>query len=133
MRLHHVAYVTRSIEERVDRLSSLLGCRPKGELVIDEGQGVRIQFVQLNDGSLIELLEPYGEKSPVERHLRKGGGIYHTCFEVSDLEGTLDRLRQSGDAIVVREPMPAPAISNRRVAFVVTADQDLFEFVECEA
>ena len=130
MRLHHVAYVTRNIEQKAAQLAALLGCRPTGPSVIDEVQGVRIQFVEMKDGSLPELLEPYGAKSPVERHLQKGGGIYHTCFEVDDLEGTLQRLRDTGDAIVVRDPAPAPAIDNRRVAFVVTADRDLFEFVE---
>jgi len=130
MRLHHIAYVTKDVAKKATQLSDLLGCRPAGPIVTDELQGVRILFVALSDGSLLELLEPYGEKSPVERHLLKGGGIYHTCFEVDDLDGTLQRLRDTGDAIVVREPAPAPAINNRRVAFVVTADGDLLEFVE---
>jgi methylmalonyl-CoA/ethylmalonyl-CoA epimerase len=130
MRIHHVAYVTRNIEQRAGRLIGLFSCRLAGPIVIDEGQGVRIQFLEMEDGSLLELLEPYGANSPVERHLKKGGGIYHLCFEVSDLNETLQRLQATGDAIVVREPTPAPAIDNRRVAFVVTADQDLFELVE---
>jgi hypothetical protein len=52
--------------------------------------------------------------------------------EVDDLDGTLERLRASGEAFVVCEPVPAPAIDNRRVAFVVTADRDLVEFLEAE-
>lgn len=132
MRLHHVAFVTPNIEQKLATLSKLLGCEPVGSLVTDNAQGVRIQFVRLHDGSLIELLEPHGENSPVQRHLKRGGGIYHVCFEVPDLEGTLKRLRATGDAMIVREPTPAPAIEFRRVAFVVTADQDLFEFVEAE-
>jgi len=130
MKVHHVAYVVRSNEEKMAQLAGLFGCRPAGPSVIDEFQGVKIQFVELADGSLIELLEPHGEKSPVQRHLQKGGGIYHICFEVEDLEGTLEHLRATGNAIIVRNPAPAPAIENRRVAFILTADRDLFEFVE---
>jgi methylmalonyl-CoA/ethylmalonyl-CoA epimerase len=130
MRLHHVAYVTRSVEEKMVQLTEVLGCRPAGPIVTDEVQGVRIQFMEMSDGSLLELLEPHGEKSPVKRHLLKGGGIYHVCFEVDDLDQTLGRLQEAGDAIVVGEPAPAPAINNRRVAFVVTTTGDLFEFVE---
>lgn len=130
MRLHHVAYVTRSVEEKMTQLAELLGCRPAGPIVTDEVQGVRIQFMKMSDGSLLELLEPHGEKSPVKRHLLTGGGIYHVCFEVDDLDQTLRRLQEAGDAIVVGEPAPAPAIDNRRVAFVVTTTGDLFEFVE---
>jgi catechol 2,3-dioxygenase-like lactoylglutathione lyase family enzyme len=130
MRLHHVAYVTRNLEQKAAQLSGLLGFRSAGEPVVDTVQGVRCQFMQMGDGGLLELLEPHGEKSPVLRHLQKGGGLYHLCFEVDDLEGTLQRLRDTGEAVVVCEPVPAPAIDHRRVAFVVTADRDLIEFVE---
>jgi methylmalonyl-CoA/ethylmalonyl-CoA epimerase len=130
MRLHHVAYVTRNVDEKAARFAALLGFRTAGAPVIDTAQGVRIQFMQTGDDGLLELLEPYGEKSPVQRHLDKGGGLYHLCFEVDDLDGTLQRLRTTGEAVVVCEPVPAPAIENRRVAFVVTLDRDLIEFVE---
>jgi methylmalonyl-CoA epimerase len=130
MRLHHVAYVTRSVEKKAAQLADLLGFRTAGSVVTDPKQGVRIQFIDMGDGGLLELLEPHGEKSPVQRHLDNGGGLYHLCFEVHDLDATLQRLRDSGEAVIVREPMPAPAIDNRRVAFVVTAGRDLIEFVE---
>ena len=130
MRLHHVAYVTRSVEKKATQLADLLGFRTAGPVVIDSIQGVRIQFIEMGDGGLLELLEPHGEKSPVQRHLDNGGGLYHLCFEVDDLDATLQRLRETGGAVVVREPVPAPAIDNRRVAFVVTASRDLIEFVE---
>jgi methylmalonyl-CoA epimerase len=130
MRLHHIAYVTPNVERKAAQLARLLGLRAKGAPVIDAVQRVRVQFMQLGDGGLLELLEPHGEKSPVQRFLQKGGGLFHLCFEVDDLDGTLQGLRESGEAVVVCEPVPAPAIGQRRVAFVVTADRDLIEFVE---
>src|SRR5262249_10942699 len=130
MRLHHVAYVTQNVERKAAQLASLLGLRMAGAPVVDTVQGVRIQFMELGDGGLLELLEPHGAKSPVQRHLTKGGGLYHLCFEVEDLDGTLQRLRDTGNVVVVCEPVPAPAIENRRVAFIVTEDRDLVEFVE---
>jgi catechol 2,3-dioxygenase-like lactoylglutathione lyase family enzyme len=130
MRLHHVAYVTRNVDQKAAQLANLLGFRTAGVPVIDTAQGVRIQFMETGDSGLLELLEPHGEKSPVQRHLDNGGGLFHLCFEVDDLDGTLQRLRDTGEAAVVRDPLPAPAIDNRRVAFVVTASRDLIEFVE---
>lgn len=128
MRLHHIAYVTQNIEQKASQLA-LLGLRPKGEPIVDDAQGVRIQFMTMGDGQLLELLEPYGEKSPIQRHLQKGGGLFHLCFEVSDLDGTLAKFRARSDAMIVRDPLPAPAIEGRRVAFVVTGG-DLVEYVE---
>jgi len=130
MRIHHVAYVTDNLEKKSAQLAALLQLRPAGSPVIDPVQGVRIQFMDSADGGLVELLEPHGEKSPVLRHLRQGGGLYHICYEVDDLDGTIQRIRDSGDAMVVCEPVAAPAIAGRRVAFVVTEDRDLIEFVE---
>lgn len=130
MRLHHVAYTTRDLDEKAAELSKLLGFRPCGSPVLDPVQKVRIQFMESTDGSLVELLEPSGDKSPINNHLKKGGGLYHLCFEVDDLDATLEGLRDSGEAIVVCEPVPAPAIENRRVAFVVTSGRDLVEFLE---
>ena len=130
MRLHHVAYVTRNVDQKADQLTALLGFRKLGPAVVDTVQGVRIQFMETGDSGLLELLEPHGEKSPVQRHLDKGGGLYHLCFEVEDLDGTLRRLRDTREVAVVCEPVPAPAINFRRVAFVVTPSRDLIEFVE---
>jgi methylmalonyl-CoA epimerase len=130
MRLHHIAYVTQSVDQKATKLAALLGFRLAGPPMIDEVQGVRYQFMEMGNGGLLELLEPHGDKSPVQRHLQKGGGLYHLCFEVDDLDGTLQRLQESGEATVVCDPVPAPAINNRRIAFVVTTDRDLIEFVE---
>jgi methylmalonyl-CoA/ethylmalonyl-CoA epimerase len=131
MRLHHVAYVTHSIEQKATQLASL-GLRPSGETIVDVDQGVRIQFMEAGDGQLLELLEPYGEKSPVQRHLDNGGGLYHLCFEVADLDAELKALREAGRAIILRNPIPAPAIEGRRVAFVL-AGGDLVELVEARS
>lgn len=130
MRIHHVAYVTANLEKKSAELADLLKLRPMGEPVVDPVQGVRILFLETSDGGLVELLEPHSERSPVARHLKQGGGLYHVCFEVHDLDGTLERFRNSVGGIVICEPVSAPAIAGRRVAFVVTEDRDLIEFVE---
>jgi hypothetical protein len=53
MRLHHVAYVTRSVEEKMVQLTEVLGCRPAGPIVTDEVQGVRIQFMEMSGRAVI--------------------------------------------------------------------------------
>lgn len=130
MRLHHVAYTTNDLDRKAAQLRKLFGFEPIAAPIVDPTQRVRIQFLDMGEGSLMELLEPHGDKSPIAGHLKKGGGLYHLCFEVDDLEGKLNQLRESGEAFVVCEPVQAPAINYRRVAFVVTTDRDLVEFVE---
>jgi len=130
MRLHHIAYVCENIEQKADEFHRLLGYEIELPPVIDENQNVRILFLADRNGSRIELLEPCGPNSPVRKFLEKGGGLYHLCFEVDDLEATLCRITSNNQAYVVKQPTVAPAIDGRRVAFVVTAEKDLIEFVE---
>ena len=132
MRLHHVAYTTKNLEKKVAELRDIMGFTPLAEPVFDPTQQVRIQFMDMGGGSLIELLEPRDDQSPVWRHLKTGGGLYHMCYEVDDVAETVERLRSTGEVFVVCEPVAAPAIADRRVAFIVTSGRDLIEFVEAE-
>jgi methylmalonyl-CoA/ethylmalonyl-CoA epimerase len=130
MRLHHIAYVCENVEQKAEEFCRLLGYEIELPSVIDENQNVRILFLVHRDGSRLELLEPYGPNSPVRKFLEKGGGLYHLCFEVDDLDAVLKQMTCDNQAYLVKEPTAAPAIDGRRVAFVVTAEKDLIEFVE---
>ena len=131
MKVHHVAYLTKNIDRKADELCRVLGAIRLGEPVVDPGQGARIVFLDLG-GMRLELIEPWGDNSPVATRVRKSPGLFHLCFEVDDLEGTLHRLEAAEEATVIKPPQPGPAIENRRVAFVVTTGNDLIEFVEGE-
>lgn len=130
MRLHHIAYVCENVEQKAEEFCRLLEYEIKSPSVIDENQSVRILFLVHRDGSCLELLEPYGPNSPVRKFLEKGGGLYHLCFEVDDLDAVLKQMTRDNQAYLVKPPTAASAIDGRRVAFVVTAEKDLIEFVE---
>ncbi len=132
MRLHHIAYVTDNLEAKAETFCQLLGFTQLGQPEVDETQRVRILFLDMGNGEKLELLEPWGENSPIQQHLQKGGGLYHLCFEVDDLADTLEKVQTNDQAYVVREPTAAPAIGDQSVAFVVTKDQDLIEFVQAK-
>jgi methylmalonyl-CoA/ethylmalonyl-CoA epimerase len=130
MRLHHVAYVTKDVEAKAISLARLFRSMEVEPTVVDPAHGVRIKFVKLGDEGLLELLEPLDETSPVQTFLKKGGGLYHLCFEVDDLDRAVQDVLAAGNAVLVHEATEAPAIGGRRVAFVATNERDLFEFVE---
>jgi len=51
--------------------------------------------------SNLELLEPLGDASTVGKFIeRKGEGIHHICFEVDDVEASLDEFRQQGARLI---------------------------------
>ena len=67
-------------------------------------QGVWVSFVNLPN-SQIELIEPYGEDSPIHGFLAKNpkGGQHHVCFEVPDIAVAVADLKAKG-ATVLGEP-----------------------------
>jgi methylmalonyl-CoA/ethylmalonyl-CoA epimerase len=115
--LDHIGIAVRSLDTA--RIYSALG------LSIDhvesvESQGVKTAFIQVGDANL-ELLEPMSEDSPVGRFIeRRGEGIHHICFRVTNLEWHLENLKSQGYRLV--NETPVPGAQGCRVAFLHPAD-----------
>lgn len=131
MKLHHLAIVVADIERSAQVYKTLLNISPLSEIVHDPQQKVHIQFLTGPAlGNLqLELLAPDSEDSPVASALKKGGGPNHLCFEVADIDKALVLARSQGCRII-RQPVEAAAIANRKIAFIFTPDQQVVEFVE---
>jgi methylmalonyl-CoA/ethylmalonyl-CoA epimerase len=130
-RLHHVGYLVTSIAEAVDDFADALSCGWDGKVVFDPLQKVRVTFLRPGspDQPSIELVEPAGEDSPVRAFLKRGTGLHHICFEVSDLDKELEQTRNRG-GLIARLPLPAAAFDGRRIAWVYTKSRMLIEFLE---
>src|SRR4029450_12509302 len=89
-RLAHIGIAVRSLEEILPFYRDILGLP---EVPLDDADGARIAGLAAGD-SLVELLEPASEDSPIGKFIAKRGpGIHHVCFAVDDLEGTMERCR----------------------------------------
>ena len=86
-RLNHVGVATPSIEGSVAHYRDVLGAERIGDPFDLPAQGVRVCFVDAPN-SQIELIEPLGAGSPLEKFLEKNplGGQHHVCFEVEDVD-----------------------------------------------
>jgi methylmalonyl-CoA/ethylmalonyl-CoA epimerase len=131
LRLHHLGFVVRSIQDCGQSFAKALGATWDGNVVFDPVQNVRVTFFvgRSNTDPLIELVEPGGEDSPVTRFLERGGGLHHLCYEVNDLERHLEFCKAVGNTII-RPPVPAVAFGGRRIAWAVTRKKLLVEFLE---
>jgi len=129
--LHHVGFVVNSIEEVAGRFAKSIGAIWDQKTTHDPLQRVRVSFIVGGNTSLtsVELVEPAGPNSPVEHFLRRGGGLHHLCYEVDRLEHQLIFSRSIG-GVIVKPPLPAAAFEGRRIAWVVTKDKLLLEFLE---
>ena len=63
--------------------------------------GVTVSFVGIGD-SQVELLEPFGPKSPIAAFLTRNpaGGLHHVCHEVRDVAAAARDLKSRGFRIL---------------------------------
>ncbi len=117
-RLNHVGIATPSIAESVAMYRDMLGATQVSETKVLEEQGVYVCFVDLPN-SQIELIEPYGEASPIHGFLAKNpkGGQHHVCFEVPDIIVARDDMQAKG-ATVLNDGKPRIGAHGVPVIFV---------------
>ena len=103
-KLNHVGVATPSIDASVAMYRDVLGATSITDKWAMPEQGVWVCFVNLPN-SQIELIEPYGDKSPITAFLEKNpkGGQHHVCFEVEDIIAARDEMKAKG-ATVLGEP-----------------------------
>lgn len=106
----------------VDDLESALALyRERFDLVVRhreviEDQGVEAVALQVGE-SLVELLRPLSEDSPVGRFLaERGPGIHHVAYAVDDIEEALASLREQGIRLV--DEVPRIGVGGKRIAFL---------------
>jgi methylmalonyl-CoA/ethylmalonyl-CoA epimerase len=133
LKLHHIGFVVRSIQECAESFALSLGATWDGNIVFDPLQRSRVTFFKGHDPAdpLMELVEPGGPESPVTQFVERGGGLHHVCYEVSNLDSQL-RFCQSVGTIIIRQPVPAVAFGGRRIAWGITKKRLLMEFLESE-
>jgi methylmalonyl-CoA/ethylmalonyl-CoA epimerase len=83
--------------------------------VIDE-QGVEAVLLDVGENH-VELMRPLGDDTPVGRFLAKRGpGLHHVAYQVSDVDSTLAALRDRGLRLI--DEAPRTGIRGSRVAFL---------------
>ena len=100
-KLNHVGVATPSIEKSVALYRDMLGATDIGEKFSMPEQGVWVCFVTLQNAQ-IELIEPYGEESPIHNFLKSSpaGGQHHVCFEVENIFNARDEMRAKGARVL---------------------------------
>ena len=97
--LDHIGVAVPSIHESAATYESISGATSSAIQELTE-QGVNVAFV----GS-IELIEPRSSTGSVARFLtRRGPGIHHIAYRVSDLRRTLQDLNTRGFQLIDAEP-----------------------------
>jgi methylmalonyl-CoA/ethylmalonyl-CoA epimerase len=114
-KINHIGIAVRSLEESIPFYRDQLSMPFAGIEEVAE-QKVRVAMLQVGE-SMIELLEPTSDDSPVAKFIEKNGpGIHHLAYEVADVEVALARLMAEGARMI--DEKPRAGAHGTRIAFV---------------
>jgi len=113
--IHHLGVAVDDLDAALSTYERLFGAQVEHRATV-EGQGVRAVSLRIGDGR-VELLEPLGADTPVGRFLAKRGpGMHHVAFDVSDLPAALAELSGAGADLI--DEAPREGLFGLEVAFI---------------
>ena len=112
-RLAHLAIAVSDID-KAKGLFELLSGNKSTDPHLVETQKVNTSFIKIGDTN-IELLEPFGEDTPISKFLQnRGGGIHHICIETDEFDDLIVKLTSSG---IRKLGEPSTGAMGKRVIF----------------
>jgi len=114
-KIEHIGIAVKSLAESIPVFEKLLNSQCyKTETV--ESEKVRTAFFKIGD-SKIELLESTDDGGTISKFIeKKGEGIHHLAFDVTDIKAEMKRLSSEGFQLLNAEPKPGA--DNKMVCFL---------------
>jgi|SRR5690554_37421 len=114
-KIEHIGIAVKNIEESIKIYEQLLKTKCyKIEEV--KSEGVKTAFFKIGE-SKIELLEATNPESPIAKFIDKRGmGMHHIAFDVTDIEAEIERLEKEGFQLIQKSPKDGA--DNKLIAFL---------------
>ncbi|HEY0667672.1 MAG TPA: methylmalonyl-CoA epimerase [Sphingobacteriaceae bacterium] len=118
-KIEHIGIAVKDLNAAGNIYSRILGkAHYKTELV--ESEHVHTMFFKAGD-SKIELLQATAPESAIARFIeKKGEGIHHLAFEVTDILSEMQRMEEEGFILLNKEPKHGA--DNKLVCFIHPKD-----------
>jgi len=102
-KVEHIGIAVRSLEESIPVYEKLLNTACYKQETV-ENEKVNTAFFQTGE-SKIELLESTSPDGIINRFIeKKGEGMHHIAFAVSDIKSEMKRLKENGFQLLNEEP-----------------------------
>jgi methylmalonyl-CoA epimerase len=114
-RVDHIGVAVEDLDAAIALHEEAYGMAVAHREIVEE-QGVEAVLLDVGENH-VELLRPLDEETPVGRFLSKRGpGLHHVAYQVTDVQATLDILRDRGLRLI--DETPRTGIRGSRVAFL---------------
>jgi len=107
--INHVGVAVPDVVAAADMYRRVFNANDISDVLDLPEQGVKVIFVNTPAGQ-VELIEPLGEKSPINKFLEKNplGGQHHLCFEVTDIHKAKAEMEAKGVRVLNEPRMETP-------------------------
>jgi methylmalonyl-CoA/ethylmalonyl-CoA epimerase len=127
---HHVGVAVRDLSKAIPVCKALFKYEVTAGPFDDPIQKVSVCFLSRGEGdAVMELVAPLGPDSPIDLTLKKGGGTYHVCYSVADINEAIAYLTEKG-SLLLSGPVPAVAFQMRPIAWLMTEIGLLVELLQ---
>ena len=114
-RVDHIGVAVEDLDAAIALHEEAYGMAVAHREIVEE-QGVEAVLLDVGENH-VELQRPLDEETPVGRFLSKRGpGLHHVAYQVTDVQATLDTLRDRGLRLI--DETPRTGIRGSRVAFL---------------
>jgi len=114
-RIDHIGVAVEDLDAALQLYGGSLAMPTAHRETVEE-QGVEAVLLDVGENH-VELLRPLSEDTPVGKFLaRKGPGLHHVAYQVTDIDAVLARLKEQGMRLI--DETPRTGIRNSRVAFL---------------
>ena len=112
-KINHIGIAVKDLEASKRFYEESLGLTVDHEETMGE---MKIAFVPIGEVN-VELIQSTTEEGVIAKFIAKRGeGIHHIAYEVHDIDGALEKLKEQGIKLV--DEKPRPGAHGTRVAFL---------------
>jgi len=114
-KIEHIGIAVSNIETANSLYEKLLGIAPYKQETV-ESEGVLTSFFMAGNNK-VELLQGINEGNAISAFIgKKGEGIHHIAFEVTDILAEMERLKKEGFQLI--NETPKKGADNKLICFV---------------
>jgi methylmalonyl-CoA/ethylmalonyl-CoA epimerase len=114
-KIEHIGIAVKDLEASNEVYAALFG-EKQYKVEVVESEGVKTSFFKAGPNK-IELLQATNPESPIAKFIeKKGEGIHHIAFAVTDIEKEIERLTKEGFQVINKAPKKGA--DNKLVAFL---------------
>ena len=101
--INHICIAVKDIDASMQFYKQMFGVNP-GNVEVIKDQGVKAALLRVG-GSQIELIQPLESDNSIGRFIEtRGESVHHICFEVDDLQETLNQMSEADVRLIDDSP-----------------------------